>query len=518
MQRGRGTEATGDGGLGESILMSFVVVNRNGREILQRCLLSVFSQELDGPFEVIVVDDASTDGSVDMVKESFPQARLVVQERNKGPAAAKNAGATVAKGRYLAFLDNDVVLEKSWARSMVDALESYPGAGAGASHLLLEGPEGCLNSTGGLVNLMGYAWERGIFLPDSSTYAFNREISYACSAAMAVKREIFELVGGFDPRYFYLYEDVDLGWRINAAGFRVVYVPEARAYHRLSATMGSRGIRNEYLSLRNRIYTILKNAEARTLRVVLREAVYRIFHDGKFYTYGNCEGGLLKTFLPLRALAWNLIGSPWVFLARKRLRRTRRVSDAELIDRGVLLPTLSFPDVGTDPRPAELSQSQRIDGVKGPIKERLVAGKDKCHGLLYGWYTPERNAAGLDFRWTKDRAGFVLRRKKACDTLFLITLEGNPEGGSTVELWIDGRSVGVFKVGNGLCVHRFPLPPETVRDDGGRGIRVDLHVTNPFVPALQGSGMDGRVLGIGVVAAGTVRLRRKTLTTQKNPN
>ncbi len=488
----------------EDVLLSFVVVNRNGQDILPRCLRSVFSQELEGPFEVIVVDDASTDGSVDLVRKAFPEARLLVQRRNKGPAAAKRAGAALARGKYIAFLDNDVVLERGWARAMVHALASYPEAGAAASHMLLDGPGGYLNSTGGLVNLLGYAWERGVFLPDSRTYCLNREVTYACSAAMAVRRDVYQLAGGFDPRYFYLYEDVDLGWRINALGFRVVYVPEARAHHLLSATMGSQGnFKVEYLSVRNRFYTLLKNTERETLRLIIKEALYRVFHDGGYYDYGNGGNRALKIRVPLRVLIWNLVALPWIMRSRRWMKRARRMSDSELMERGVFLPNLSFPDIGTDPRPTEACMHRR---TSGRVPKRLMAGKGKGEGLVYGWYGPEESAKGIPFRWTAERAAFELSWRRGRDALFLITLGGHPQEGSAVEVWVNGYRLGELRVVNQLEVHRIPVPREIMGDDERSRIQVELRVLNPFVPSLQGEGMDGRSLGMGLVAAGSTRL------------
>jgi GT2 family glycosyltransferase len=490
----------------EEIALSFIVVNRNGEEIFPACLDSVFSQELEEPFEVIVVDDASTDGSVGLVRKSYPRARLVVQGRNSGPAAAKNAGAAVARGRVLAFLDNDVVLEEGWARSMLLALDSDPGAGAGASHLMLEGSDTYLNSTGGLVNLLGYAWERGIYLPDSKTYSLNREVAYACSAAMAVKRDVFEQLGGFDPSYFYLYEDVDLGWRMNILGYRVIYVPEARARHRLSATMGLGGWRNEYLSVRNRLYTLLKNTEASTLRMVFRESIYRLFHDGAFYNYGNGGMGIERTLVPWRALAWNIVRWPYILRARKSIRSVRRVSDAELIAKGIILPTLDFPEIGQDPR---IPYGTHRAPVRGRAPRRLWIGKRGCRGLLYGWYEPERSSTGIPFRWTGERAVFRIRRRYKGGELFLVTLGGHPDGASEVEVWIGGVRVGELEVGNEMAIHRLPLPREGPGGGGDRELEVEIRVANPFVPALVGDGMDGRLLGIGVAAAGICGVARE---------
>ncbi|MEJ5185781.1 MAG: glycosyltransferase family 2 protein [Candidatus Geothermincolales bacterium] len=486
--------------MNEKATISFIVVNRNGEGILGRCLDSIFSQDLGEPYEVVVVDDASTDGSVELVRASYPRARLVEMKRNRGPAAAKNVGAAVARGEVLAFLDNDVALEKSWARSMLSVLRSDPRVGACASHILFEKWKTFQNSTGGLVNLLGYAWERGIYLPDSRTYSLNRWVTYACSAAMAVRRDVFDSVGGFDPHYFYLYEDVDLGWRINLAGYRVVYVPEARAFHRLSATMGPGRRRNEYLSVRNRIYTLLKNLEASTLRMVLREALYRLFYDGAFFQYGNGEGKLKKVMVPCRALFWNLLGLPRILRWRRSMRSTRKIRDSELIASGILIPTLVFPEIGKDPR---LSGVMVRDLSNGPAPRRLWIGKRKCGGLVYGWYQPEKSASGLSFRWTGERAGFRLRASGRDKVLYLVTLSGNPEGGSVVEVWIDGYKVGDIRVGGGLAVHRLPLPLGGPSGGKGKEWRGEIRVINPFVPAKLGVGLDGRSLGIGVVAVGT---------------
>jgi GT2 family glycosyltransferase len=253
----------------ERPLASIIIVNYRGEKLLPPCLDSVLAQAVQFPYEIIVVDDSSDDGSIELLESRYPQARVVANRKNRGPAAAKNIGAAQARSEYIAFLDNDVELHPDWLRNMMARLQGGDEKlGACASHILLNGYGSVLNSTGGMINLLGYAWDRGIFTEDSQTYFYSPDVMYACSAAMLMKKSILDEVGGFDERFRYLFEDADLGWRMNIYGYKVAYEPRALARHLLSSTMGDKRLRNLYLYERNRLRALLKNMEGNTLKLI----------------------------------------------------------------------------------------------------------------------------------------------------------------------------------------------------------------------------------------------------------
>ncbi|MBC7228936.1 MAG: glycosyltransferase family 2 protein [Actinobacteria bacterium] len=480
-------------------LVSVIIANYRGEALLPPCLDSLRAQDTDRPFEVIVVDDGSDDGSAELVRSRYPEARLLVNARNVGPAAAKNIGASQARGDYLAFLDNDVELHPSWMRYMLEAMASGDEAlGACASHIMLNGHSRVLNSTGGLINLLGYAWDRGIFKEDSGTYAHATRVMYACTAAMMISKGVFEELGGFDRRYRYLFEDVDLGWRMNIRGYRVAYEPRAVARHLLSSTMGRRRLRNQYLYERNRMRAMIKNMEADTLKLIRREF---------FFWFGQrmrseMESGLTarqKVALPLRmaqAVAWNLFWLPDTLRLRKETARNRAVSDQQLISAGVLCPQIGEPPVGVDPR----GNGNGAEVMAGEVEigSRADMARVRPGALGEGWYGPETDARGVSFRWTAQRATVFLRAGRRTRHLCVRTVMAHPEGLSRVAVRIDGRQVSNFEVPNEYHVHRIPLPRPV--EPGVR--QVELRVENPFRPRDVLRVEDHRTLGIAVAYLG----------------
>jgi len=480
--------------VGSEPLVSLIIPNYRGVRLLPSCLDSVMSQETGLPYEVIVVDDRSDDESVELVATRYPQVHLVINHRNMGPAAAKNVGAGRAKGEYVAFLDNDVELEPGWLQAMYSRLnESDERVGACASHILLNGYQSLLNSTGGLVNLLGCAWDRGIFKNDSVSYSRNTRVMYACSAAMMIKKAVFDEVGGFDERFRYLFEDADLGWRMNIYGYRVVYEPAAIANHHLSFTMGKNWLRNRYLYERNRLCASLKNMEAETLKWIRREMAYWFTHR----IYKDMDNGLSarqKIVLPLRmaqAVGWNLVYLPGTLSHRREIARRRKVSDYQLMSDGVLCPQIGEPPIGDDPRFKKDEAAD--DGHRLPRK--VVMARERDGQLGEGWYEKEVDVRGLDFRWTGEKATVFVRGGKR-KQIVLRTLMAHPSELTQVFLKVNGRPVSTFEVPNHSHLHKIPVPG----DVGSGSWEVELHVLNPFRPREELEIEDQRLLGIAVAS------------------
>lgn len=483
-----------DGRVGDP-LVSFIIPSYRGADILPACLHTVLGQRTCRSFEIIVVDDGSRDESAEMVRRNFPGVKVVERRRNRGPAAAKNLGAAEAAGRYLAFLDNDVELHPDWLEAMVSRLEREREAGACASHILLHGEGAILNSTGGMVNLLGYAWDRGIFNPDSGSYRFQDRVMYACSAAMMARREAFEEAGGFDERFRYLFEDADLGWRMNLMGYKVLYEPRAVAWHRLSSTMGGRWLRNLYLYERNRLRSLLKNMEGGSLRWMGREVVYWYFRR----MYVEMENGVdlrTKFLLPLRmfqALAWNLLHLPGTMALRRRVKERRRVPDRVLLFEGLLCPQVGEPPMDRNPR-----DGSRVGTGRKVFRRRVMVAREPEWALGPGWYGREEDPHGIPFRWMGEKASLAFEGKRRGRQLVLRTVMAHPRGLSQVAIRVNGRRICVVEVPNRPHVHRIRIP-EGVK---GTAWEVELEVLNPFRPRDVLGIEDQRLLGVAVVSVG----------------
>jgi len=218
---------------------SVIIANWNGARHLRVCLDSL-RRQTHPDFEVIVVDNGSADGSVAMVQEEYPEVRLLALPENCGFVVACNRGAAMARGEVLVMLNNDTEAEPGWLEALCRALEAHPEAGAAASKLLLFDRRDTLHAAGDILGPGFMPANRGVWEVDRGQYDHDRWVFGACGGAAAYRRQVWEQLGGFDERLFMYLEDVDLAWRMQRAGWRTLFVPEARVYHHLSATGGGR--------------------------------------------------------------------------------------------------------------------------------------------------------------------------------------------------------------------------------------------------------------------------------------
>ena len=204
---------------------------------MRACLDSVRAQTYE-PLDAILVDDASTDGSADLVAASYADTRLVRLSRNSGFAHAANQGMTAARGEIVALLNNDAVAEPTWIEELVGALRRHPEAGSAASKILLFDRPDTLNSAGDMFKRTGVPDNRGAWELDAGQFDAEVEVFSASGAALAYRRSMLADIGTFDERFFMYCEDVDLAFRAQLAGYRCIYAPRAVVRHRLSASGG----------------------------------------------------------------------------------------------------------------------------------------------------------------------------------------------------------------------------------------------------------------------------------------
>lgn len=214
---------------------SLIVLNWNGRELLARCLPSVLAQDYPDA-EVLVVDNGSTDGSLDWLASAYPQVRLLPQARNLGYAGGMNAGLRAAQGELIAFLNNDVILRPDWLRRLAKAMADDERIGVAGCKLLY--PEGNLiQHAGGILRYpLALPDHYGFRQPDTGQFDEIKDVDYVTGAAFVARRELLDRIGAFDEGFYFYFEDTDLCFRARAAGWRVVVVPQAVAVHLESAT------------------------------------------------------------------------------------------------------------------------------------------------------------------------------------------------------------------------------------------------------------------------------------------
>jgi GT2 family glycosyltransferase len=241
-----------------SPLVTTIVVNWNGQAYLEKCLASLRAQRYQ-PHEIIMVDNGSIDGSIDLVETHFPEVRLIRLSHNLGFAGANNLAIRESSGAYVAVLNNDAYAEPDWLSRMVSAAESDPGIGSIACKLLFANPANVINSAGLVMDWAGFTWDwRGGQLDDPSETQIE-ECLGASGAAALYRRAMLDDIGLYDEDFFAYAEDADLNWRAQKAGWRCVYVPAARAYHVASATLGEGSRSKTYLQGRNKVWLLAKN-------------------------------------------------------------------------------------------------------------------------------------------------------------------------------------------------------------------------------------------------------------------
>ena len=311
--------------------VSIVVLNYNGRRWLERCLSSLAGQQgVDA--EIILVDNCSSDGSVAFVEQCFPSVRVLRLGRNCGFAAGNNAGAGRARGRFLAFLNNDTEADTLWAAMLKAALDANAAAGLAASRIVyLHDPE-LVDSAGDAYLRAGGAFKRGHGQMDMHFRAA-AEVFGACGAAFMIRREVFDDLGGFDEDFFLVHEDVDLSYRAQLRDYRCIYVADALVHHAGSATMGTTSRVSVFHGQRNLEWVYLKNTPLPLLlRTLPAHAVYSLAGGAYLASTGH-----LGTYLSAKLAA--LAGLPAVLRKRRSVQHSRRTDVRrlwDLMDRGWL--------------------------------------------------------------------------------------------------------------------------------------------------------------------------------------
>lgn len=302
--------------------VSVVIVSWNGRQYLEACLdAAVAQQGIDA--EIILVDNASTDGTVEFVRARFPQVRLVALTENRGFAGGNNAGALVALGRFIAFLNNDTVPEPRWLRALRDGIDPAAGVLLATSRIVYMHDPSIVDSAGDGFFRWGGAFKRHHGAP-ANLVAASEEVFGVCGAACLLSKPVFDELGGFDEDFFASHEDVDLSYRARLRGYRCRYVADAVVRHHGSVTIGRTTTLAVFQGQRNVEWVYVKNTPASLLlRTLPGHLLYNAAGAAHF-----ARLGLLGTFLRAKAAA--VAGLPRLWRKRAAVQRTRRVSAAAI--------------------------------------------------------------------------------------------------------------------------------------------------------------------------------------------
>ena len=246
--------------------VAVAILSWNGRQHLETCLAALREQRDPGvPWEILVLDNGSTDDTAEWLRREYPAVRLVVSPVNLGFCAGNNRLMRETEADAVALLNNDTRPRPDWLAALVDAYSSAPADVAAVSGMIVDWEGSRLDFARGLMTFDGHALQEGFRRPlaQADIPAAGSELLFPCGGNVLLRRASFLAAGGFDESFFAYYEDVDLGWRLWSGGERVVFTPAAVVHHRSSATSDLLGLYNRgFLFERNAFLTAYKNYES----------------------------------------------------------------------------------------------------------------------------------------------------------------------------------------------------------------------------------------------------------------
>ena len=241
--------------------VTIVIPNYNGKHFMEPCLKSL-SEQTYKDFHILVVDNASSDGSIEYMQEHYPEIECIALSQNYGFSKAVNVGIQHSRTPYVILLNNDTTVDSHYVEEMVRAIEKSPKIFSVSSKMIQMYHPELIDSAGDLYTLLGWGVCRGCGRPVSN-YTTMDEVFTACAGAAIYRRSIFEEIGYFDENHFAYLEDIDIGYRARIFGYHNMYCPTALVYHVGSGTSGSKyNAFKVKLAARNNIYLNYKNMPA----------------------------------------------------------------------------------------------------------------------------------------------------------------------------------------------------------------------------------------------------------------
>ena len=299
-------------------MISVVVLNFNGKRFLDDCLSSLAKQTYRN-FEVIVVDNASSDGSVEYLESHYPWVKLAKNSENLGFAAGNNVGIRQACSDYILTLNNDTIADCHLLQNLIAPMFDK-SVGSCAAKIVF--PDGRINSAGICISRSGAAWDRGMFEQDTGQYNAQVEVFGPCAGAALYRKEMLEEIGLFDEDFFLYMEDVDLAFRARLAGWKCIYVPQALVTHHHGGTAGFGSNLSVYYGNRNIIWYAVKDFPTGLLIISLPFILARNLAVIPYYILEGKGRIILKSKLDA------LRGLPKMIKKRKLV--VRKVSEVEI--------------------------------------------------------------------------------------------------------------------------------------------------------------------------------------------
>jgi GT2 family glycosyltransferase len=249
--------------------VKILVLNYNGMVYLKNLMKTLIRTDYPD-YEVVVIDNCSTDNSVEYLKTNYPEIQVVENDRNYGFAGGYNrtCDKVANECEFFVLLNNDVLVEPSWLRELVTPAFSDSRIAATTPKVYFLDKDSVLNACGGVVDVYGFGFNRGNGEKDEGQYDKEEECFYAVGVAMLIRSKCWKEIGPFDVDYFAYHEDLDWSWRARLSGYRIIYCPKSIIYHKWRGSF-KKNTEPIYLVERNRLTTCLKNYEDRDLVLFL---------------------------------------------------------------------------------------------------------------------------------------------------------------------------------------------------------------------------------------------------------
>jgi len=305
--------------------VSVIIVNWNAEPFLERCLSALMAQTVK-PHEIILVDNASSDGSLEVVRR-FPCVRLLAQDQNTGFARGNNLAieAASADSEWIALLNPDAFVAPYWLEALLAAAKSNPGFDVFGSKLVNAGDTTVLDGVGDAYHVSGRVWRIGHGVPVPISEEKESEVFSSCAAAALYRRSAWCEIGGFDEDYFCYVEDVDFGFRLRLAGYRCLYAPQSVAYHVGSGvTGGQHSDFSMYYGHRNLVWTFVKDMPGILFWLLLPLHVLLNLASIIWFTFQGRGEVILK------AKRDALLGLPKMWRKRQSIQKARVASIGEI--------------------------------------------------------------------------------------------------------------------------------------------------------------------------------------------
>lgn len=307
--------------------VSVIILNFNGKRFLKECLDSVLNQTYRN-YQIILVDNGSTDGSVEFIEKNYSEVKLIRNDKNFGFAEGNNIGirraledATV---EYVALLNNDVKVDRNWLAELIAVAEKEGVDMVGSKILFYDKP--LINSVGIMIRKEGEAEDIGFGMVD--TYSKVMEIFGPCAGAALYSRKLLEDINidddYFDSDFFAYFEDVDLAFRARLLGYRCLFNPKAIIYHHWAGTAGKRSKFSIYYGKRNRHYLLIKDYP---LQILIKHFLRIILIEIAIIGHAVMEGEFIITLKGKLDAIRNL---KKMLLKRKEIQAKKKVSDTEI--------------------------------------------------------------------------------------------------------------------------------------------------------------------------------------------